>query len=258
MLEFPEQPELETVSSYLRSGVALHELADVAPGVEPDQKSNGISARQLKIFASDEFLSECMRVLEAHGWMKPDFRLTDTLLDQLIEALGSETLSDAHARYGENWDAYLLEIAAVRFARPFSRRWYAANMYSLYYAHQDDFRLGYLWSEYQAKMRHESSALKHEQFVQKNRESGKKGGQGWKKAERYAVLDRLADAEFTKLRYPGDKELRKCAQRLARQHDAKVEDKLFVQNGIDLSLKWFDEWLADYRTRKRLETQTVK
>ncbi|MDX0542047.1 hypothetical protein GOC91_03305 [Sinorhizobium medicae] len=298
-LEFPEQPDLEAFSCYLRSGVALHqlELTDPLKPVHdslsalqlktstPDefisecrrvieahdgtsvtdllQKladvfGTGLSARQLKIFAPDEFLSECKRVLEAHDWMTGAFLLTDRLLQKLTDVRGTETISDAQTQFGDNWDAYLLEVAACHFAKPFSRLWYAANMYALYFAHKDDFRLGYLWNEYQSKMRHERFALRHEQVVQKNRESGKKGGQGGKKSERYARLDRLADAEFTKLHLPTDKELCKCARRLARQHDEKADVKLFVQNGRALSPKWYEEWLAHFRTRKKLEKQMLK
>jgi hypothetical protein len=300
-LEFPEQPELEAFSCYLRSGVALHQLELTDQDLKPihesllaphlktftsdefisecrrvleahDQASvpdllqkltevfgTGLSARQLKIFVSDEFLSECKRVLEAHDWMTGGFLLTDGLIQKLTDVHGTETISDAQAQFGENWDAYLLEVAACHFAKPLSRLWYAANMYALYFAHKDDFRLGYLWSEYQSKMRHERFALRQEQVVQKNRESGKKGGQGGKKSERYARLDQLADdAEFTKLHLPTEKELCKRAQRLARQHDEKADVKLFIQNGRALSPKWYEDWLAHYRAKKKLEEQMLK
>lgn len=284
-LEFPEQPSMEMFSNYLRSGIALHQLELMDPDLKFDEFlsecrrmrethaetsvkellkklsdlfDTGLSARHLNIFAPDELLAECKNVLEAHEWMSGSFLLADGLLQKLTDARGAETISDAQAQFGDNWDAYLLEVAACYFAKPFSRLWYAANMYALYFAHKDDFRLGYLWSEYQSKMRHERFALRHEQVVQKNRESGKKGGQGGRKSERYAQLDRLADAEFPKLPLPSDKELCRCAQRLARQYDEKADLKLFVQNGRALSPKWYEEWLMQYRTKKKLESQMVK
>ncbi len=74
------------------------------------------------------------------------------------------------------------ELAAKHFSEPLSRLWYVANMMSLYYAHYDDMRFGYLWSEYRTKMRYELFALKHLKMAEKNRESGQKGGQADKKS----------------------------------------------------------------------------
>lgn len=131
--EFPERPQLENFFSFLRSGIAKHNLS-VEEMSAIDGRSDGFSARQLTVFDSDVWSLECLRVLSHYGWIDGDGSNSPWLLEKLNEALGKSVIDSAEEQYGQGWEAYLLELAAIQLAEPFSRLWYVANMWSLYFA----------------------------------------------------------------------------------------------------------------------------
>lgn len=246
-LDFPSHPELEEFADFLRSGIAIHEAKGAKR--ERDAEIQHIAVRQLKVLDPEVFKRECEAVLRAHGWMDSNVFLTDSLLQRLAGFPDVKSFAEAKARYGEKWDHYILRVAAFKFEKPFSRLWYAASMYSLYWLEDDNFLLGYLWCEYRFKILYESSNLRRAEIIRKNIESGKMGGQAQKKARRYAVLNALMDKELGNLKIPSPKDLRKAAQKLAKDYDTKTGDGLFDQNGEPLSVDWFDDWVSHYRQK---------
>ena len=168
-LEFPGESELHNAGSFYSSGIVAHE-AERKPGENVFEEGimKKISAKDLHIFDEMDWYGECFQVLTAHNWIAGagiSQDLKEAVLDIEPEA-GSE---EARERYRDNWDVYLLERAAYHFASPLSRLWYAANMKSLYYIHYDDLRLGFLWSEYQQRMRSEEDAIRGGRLVNAGR-----------------------------------------------------------------------------------------
>lgn len=247
--EFPGTAAFEAYGPYMRAGIALHLYDGFSEtGTDPSNLNAGIVAEDLVILNDEDLYFECASVFEAHGWANRGGTLSDEMLNRVIEVEGADFVARAKERFGEDgWLSYAGEVAARHFAKPFSRLWYAANLQSLYYAHYDDLRLGYLWAEYQMRMRYELFALKHIELTEKNRESGQKGGQADKKRERYKVLDRLARQKFKELAFASDRDGVRTARRLAAEYDRGAEAPLFQANGKDLSRNWYESWLAHFR-----------
>lgn len=250
-MRFPGEPRLEDAGVFVKSGIAQHQIWSRVNGHVLDfgqANMPGFSATQIDdIFVEDSWYGECFGVLDAHGWTKAG-SLDSDLLQRVKDVEGEEIESEARKRFGNEWQPYILEIAAKHFAEPLSRLWYAANMESLYYCHHDDIRLGYLWCEYRMKMRYELFALKHLEVLEKNRESGQKGGQGDKKKERYTTLDSLALARVHDLAFAKDKDCIRIARQLAAKYDREHPDNpLFSMKHRALSQAWFDDWLQHFR-----------
>ena len=253
-LDFPGKPALESLGSYFRSGVASHQLETLEPLVAAERDSSGprLAATDLSVLNETDLYFECAAVFTAHGWAERGGGLSDAMLAKVVEVEGPDFIKSAKEAFGEdNWRSYAGEVAARHFAEPFSRLWYAANLQSLYYAHRDDLRLGYLLAEYRIKLSYELFALRHIEIAEKNRESGAKGGQAEKKRERYICLDRLARQHFKELAFASDKDAMRIAKRLAAEHDAGAEEPLFGANGKTLSRDWFEEWLRHFRQTAR-------
>ena len=248
-LEFPGRPSFEGLGPFLKSGVAEHKLGfmEMPSAWTSGNATENFTARDLIMLDELDWYGECFQVLERHGWT--DYgQLIQELIERIVGAEANpELVSEARAEFGENYEPYLEEIAAKHFAPPLSRLWYAANMMALYYCHYDDLRFGYLWAEYQIKMRAELFALKHIELTERNRESGMKGGQASKKIERYSVLDRLGRQRFKELAFASDRDGVRVAKRIAADHDKHAESPLFQVNGKDLSRNWYGDWLAHFR-----------
>lgn len=247
-VDFPGTVPLDDAGFLIKAGIATHSVDRI--GFETRKNSLGLSARQLGVFSELDWYGECFSVLEAHGWTDHG-NVLPSLIEKVAAAEGRDLVPEMKARFGNEWQPAFLEVAAVHLAEPLSRLWYVCNMMALYYIHQDDMRVGYLWCEYQMRKRYELFALKHIELTEKNRESGLKGGQGDKKQQRYAVLNRLANDRFKDIAFASDREGIRLAKRLAADHDAKSGDNLFSVNGKVLSSQWFGEWLDQFRLLAR-------
>lgn len=248
-IEFPGHPPFEGVGPFVKAGIAQHQLdfMEMPSAWTSGEATERFTATQLTVLSEMDWYGECFSVIEAHGWTKGGI-LTESMLNRIVDAEGnSELVAEAQTKYGENYGAYLEEIAAKHFAPPLSRLWYAANMKSLYYCHYDDLRFGYLWAEYQIKMRAELFALKHLELTERNRVSGLKGGQADKKRERYSVLDGLGKQRFKELAFASDRDGVRVAKRMAADYDKGADTPLFRLNGKDLSRNWYGDWLAHFR-----------
>ncbi|SCW39270.1 hypothetical protein SAMN02927900_01313 [Rhizobium mongolense subsp. loessense] len=243
--DFPTRYEFEDAGPLIASGIARHSLT--LEGISAERSNRGLSARHLSVFNETDWYGECFGVLEAHGWTTSG-NLTPEILAKVEEIEGKSVIDEAKQSYGENWEIYLMELAAQHLAKPLSRLWYAANMKSLYYCHHDDLRLGFLWAEYQMKMQYESFALKHMEVVERNSENGKKGGQGAARVERYRVLDQLVMAQGDKLAFSDNDEIIKAAKKLAMDYDRQEGAQLFQINNKSLGPSWYKDWVGHYRS----------
>lgn len=249
-LEFPAQSTTEDVGFLIKAGIVSHNVDYSAR----TSAFGGFPATKLVLFAEDDWFGECFSVLTAHGWLvngtipKEIIRKLESVEGEGIYERVKSQLSIGFNDGDDTWEVYLYELAATHFAAPLSRLWYAANMLSLFYVHHDDLRTGYLWCEYQMRMRYELFALKHIEMTEKNRESGMKGGQADKKRERYQVLDRLAGQKFKVMAFASDREFIRLAKSMAVEYDSKAETPLFTVGGKPLSTKWYDEWASHFRS----------
>ncbi|QCP87439.1 hypothetical protein EYE35_17225 [Cereibacter sphaeroides] len=112
---------------------------------------------------------------------------------------------------------------------------------------QKAFEIGFLYRDAWWKLEHEKAALKYYEQVEKNRESGRKGGQANKRGERYHVLDMLALDRLDEFAFAGDREAKKLARRLAADHDKRTAEPIFTIGSQLLSDRWFDDWLDHFR-----------
>lgn len=165
-LEFPLARQGTDVSGpgpirFASAGVARHTIH----AEDGEEKATSFSATDLVVFIEIDWYGECWQVLEAHGWLDDGGGLSRRIVSLVADAAGHNAIEDAKQQYHENWEAYVAELAALHFATPLSRLWYAANMKSLYYCHQDDLRLGFLWAEYQLRMRLEADAARGQKIV---------------------------------------------------------------------------------------------
>jgi len=165
-LEFPANPELENVYFYVSSGLASYSVEREEKTAPIGKKREaGFSAIQLNLFDELDWHFECLGVLSAHGWLGRDGDLSEQYVEKVASICGDAEIRRAKEQFGENWTCYIGELAALHLVKPLSRLWYAANMISLYYAHYDHLRLGYLWAEYQIRMRHETDSLRGKKSV---------------------------------------------------------------------------------------------
>lgn len=261
-LEFPANPDLEDAGLIVRAGIASH-------GVDPAKRNlpatlsfdaplPGFSALALATEMPDGFdwYAACMKVITAHGWADGGGP-TDKVLRIVAEA-EPEWFADLTAREDEHWPLLVYEKAATYTVTPLSRLWYAANMLSLYYVHEEDILVGFLWSEYRMRLRYEQPALRHLGVVEKNRENGLKGGQGDKKQERYRTLNGLAISRLNDIAFVSDGEAARSARRWAADYDKGVAEPLFLERGKPLSRAWYDEWLAQFRPIARKMMQAAQ
>jgi hypothetical protein len=155
----------------------------------PESKT-GFSARQLNLLGDDTWLGEVLSVLSAHGWNKGHVILSDEIVERVRERLGSKVIEDARERYDDDWRNFILEVAAAHFVQPLTRLWYAANLISLYYVHQDDIAFGYLWSEYNIRLRHETDAVRGSKTKKSASAGGRVRGSAFS-AQRQRVLSEI-------------------------------------------------------------------
>jgi hypothetical protein len=161
-LEFPGENFTRANPFYIESGISLHRLDAIggfqvlhdAKHILDINEIPKISASEIEVYPDDGIYKECADVLNAHTWYI-NYSINPELVDKVAALYGENCISDAQERYGENFQAYLLELAAKEFCAPLSRLWYAANIMSLYYCHNDDFRAGFFWAEYRLRLRHQ-------------------------------------------------------------------------------------------------------
>ncbi|UWR32502.1 hypothetical protein K3759_11090 [Sulfitobacter sp. W027] len=169
-LKFPSSSSSENMGFYATSGAIQHFVNRERPygppaPIRPSDQSKGFAAIQLALFDDLEVDFECLEVLNAHGWLERNGEIKRDLVADIAKIDGVCSITKAKIQFGENWEVLLLERAAVHFAEPLSRLWYAANIRSLYYAHHDDIRVGYLWAEYRFKMKMELNTLRGEKVL---------------------------------------------------------------------------------------------
>lgn len=282
-LEFPARPTVQLAGMLASAGIARHTVLSIEDEFDkgsegeveqvdafkrrhiiewsPDGKIEtspeqaevpfpaGFCARQIRPFNEDDWFGECWQVLKEHKWWHSTQRLTPEL-EANLEKLVPGIIAEAKNTYGENWGCYAVEVAAMHLCSPLSRLWYAANMMALRYCHFDDLRLGYLWSEYQARLRWENAALKQEENAERNREVGKLGGelQAARRRERYAVLDRLAMLRMNDILVASDMKKRiNIARQLAAEHASRSGDvDLFRHGGKALRGDWYEAWTLHF------------
>lgn len=184
-LEFPANPHLDDYYHIVRSGRVLHSveraraygphrplrLIEADEGIRIEGKK-GFAATEVDVFREDDWFGECWQVMDAHGWHGPSGGLSQHIVDHVSRELSPCMVTRAKLEFGENWGARVAELAAIELVQPLCRLWYAVNMMALYYCHHDDFRLGYLWAEYQMRMKVEKDAVRGERVL----ESAKSGG----------------------------------------------------------------------------------
>lgn len=261
--DFPARPDVNDLGFTVSSGIAAYDVEDRVPdgcAIFPRQQAGrwllevgnvtlntkrmplaGPTATQLRIFVEADWYGACWQVLEAHGWRET----SETFLTE-VERAEPGTVEAAKTLYGDNWSSYVFEIAAKHLCPPLSRLWYAANMMSLYYVHNDDIRLGYLWCEYKNKLKYEEHVLARISQIEKNRESGVLGGQADQARKRSAVLDQLARADG-RFENASDRARLNYARELATKYDQEHPSlPLFMRGGEQLSDEWFKAWLGNY------------
>jgi len=250
-LDFPDHPQLESFSRFLRAGISIHEISIEGGGLDNDIEN--LSYKNLNLFNREEFLVECVYVLMRAGWIHNGDIISEKLIEELSSAKETFSVSNAKSRHGGSWGYHALEFAANNIAEPFSRLWYVASMYSLYWLGGDVLSLGYLWCEYKMKMRFEKMALKHTEIVKKNKEGGMKGGRGKLKSDRYNALYHYANNNFPKNFHEySDDHLIKLVKKIARKAEGE-HGPLFYNRGKFLSTKWFSDWLSEYRIKRTLK-----
>jgi hypothetical protein len=199
-LDFPADSQIETAHllggalAMATDGFTAHRFWETALIGEESLGFKGhkdrASARQIDVLG-DSFHGEWQYVMTAHGWMEGLTLPRQSICDQLVKLEGPELITKAKERFGENYEAFLCEVAAAHFATPLSRLWYAANMYSLYYAHHDDLRLGYLWAEYRLKMRQNENVQRGSKTV-RAASAGGNSRQAEYEAHRRSVVTAMA------------------------------------------------------------------
>ena len=158
---FPAEAELLSHPALASMGISQHKLDWM--GLEkqnkilpPPKNDDGFTATHIDVLGDDDFFWETQDVLDAHGWIGRSGLLHVDILAKVIELDGPCIVTKAKLAFGESWRSYIGERASLHLCKPLSRLWYAANLQSLYYAHNDDLRFGYLWAEYKLKMNIES------------------------------------------------------------------------------------------------------
>lgn len=249
--EFPGNPDLDDFGTFVSSGIASYYLDNQPQEPCKEGEPRRFSARQIEVFDEDRWLCECTSVLEEHRWMSGDLRAAQHLIEKLSGILGSNCIADLKASHPQNWNISVCELAALHFSTPLSRVWYVANMLALYYIHRDFLKVGFLWNEYNTRIRYEVFILKYMEMMEKNRENGAKGGQADRKADRYRVLNEIGRRRSKEIAFVTDNQGVRLAMRWAAEYDAKAEVPLFRLNGRPLSKKWYAEWLADFRLKAK-------
>lgn len=93
----------------------------------------------------------------------------------------------------------------------------------------------------------EPAALRYYKNLAQNRKSGKLGGQGAKKRERYEVLNRLAAENLSRFQFVSDAQALRTARNLASDYDRGASTPLFQINNKPLSREWYSDWLIAFR-----------
>lgn len=159
-LEFPTDSEPSFAGQrFVASGAVVHEFSCRVTASD-DVRTEPFSANELLVFDDCEMDFECLSVLEAHGWIGRDARPSREIIRRVSSIDGACSLTRAKIEHCDVWEVFILERAALHFAKPLSRLWYAANLRALYYVHYDDLRLGFLWAEYKYRMKFEANALR--------------------------------------------------------------------------------------------------
>ena len=184
-LEFPSNPLFNDFHLAVSSGTVLHNVErQEAYGPELPRKiaktseglrvegNKGFTATALQVFVEIDWHGECWGVMEAHGWHGPKRRISQLIIDNVSKEIGPCEITKAKLEFGENWEIRVAELATIQLVRPLSRLWYAVNMMALYYCHHDDLRLGFLWAEYQMRMRAEKNALRGEVMLKSASDGG--------------------------------------------------------------------------------------
>jgi hypothetical protein len=146
--------------------------AAYAIGVDPDRAPGdvGLAARDLTFFDETDWFFHCMAVMTQCGWMQ-DLKVASKVRDAVFARAPDDAglaAADADPNLAE---MKLLELAARHLADPFSQVWYVASMLALFFVHQDDMRVGFLWAEYQGRLLHERDAVRGKRI----RASGREG-----------------------------------------------------------------------------------
>jgi hypothetical protein len=135
---------------FIGAGIANHRID---PSSEIDRHT--LSALDLEVFSELDWRLECENVLRAHGWLNERRYLGRKLGHRMLAEKGRGFLLDLRRRHPENWQSHLFEIACIGHVKALTRLWYVCNMLALLDVHGDQLRLGFLWSEYQQRLRNE-------------------------------------------------------------------------------------------------------
>jgi hypothetical protein len=172
--EFPANAALNWFHFGAEAGLSAYRIvrASRVEDAKGKEISDSLFARDLDIDRVDDILSECYRVLDAHGWLDRRFGLAAHIVEVVESRFGLKKVRKLREKHGENAEVAIAELAALVLTKPLSRLWYVVNMQALFYLDYDDFRLGFLWGEYRAKMRFEADS----QRGQKTKASARVGG----------------------------------------------------------------------------------
>lgn len=204
-VEFPVAPKFDDLFSTTASGKVVHvvdrervygpqlpaRITETAEGIRVEG-AKPFAATDLIVFNELDWFGECWGVMMANGWLDPHGGLRQHIIDHVCEEFGPCEVTGAKLKFGENWESRVAELAALRLVQPLSRLWYAISMMSLYYCHRDDLRLGYLWAEYQMRMRLEKDTLRGEAVVRSARRGGHSRGES-RRASSEAIIAAMKD-----------------------------------------------------------------
>lgn len=188
--EFPANAPASTLAGFASSGMAIHRVQlEPKKDGSPYRLSDKVPFMGSTIdpFREDDFLFECWGVLQAHGWIDKNTSLSSEILDRVAKEFGAQLAKDAEQNIGEGWEWFIAEVAAAHFVEPLCRLWYAANMLSLYFAHQDDLATGYFWAEYNMRLEHETNSLRGAVTVDAASKGGVERSRAYE-AKRFTIL----------------------------------------------------------------------
>lgn len=179
--DFPSESVYLDAFVYAKSGLAWHEIDredDMLRVLSVDSEDadplsgRGFAADQLQIFHEFDWYLECSRVLQAHGWMNKDGSINRRIHKQAMRNFSADAAESIKKKRPRHYQFFLLQRLAIEKAEPLGRLWYAVNMLSLYYCQRDMLRLGFLWAEYQSRIRHEGDAARGRKSLDSAREGG--------------------------------------------------------------------------------------
>ncbi len=204
--------------------------------------------RAMSMMDSDDAWFAAATILHDAGWIDRNWRATD-----LVEsALGEEYISIISREYGDKYSFAACLYYCMDYGKIFSETWYASLIMYHYYVREDDFTVGYLWSELCHKRINEDVIKYGNESLDRQRTNAPKGAEATKalKELRLSIMRELAFEPDNLLKWIGksDREKVRFLRQLAGRYDSSRSDEyIFQHNGHLLSPNWFGDLLSDWQ-----------